>query len=62
MGFAEDYSCRSQDGVQIAYLSLAQVTLPLVVACYSHEDFLKHKCIVFIFDEPRHDENFVLVC
>lgn len=62
MDFAEDYSCRSQDEVQTAYLSLAQVTRPLVVACYIYEDFLKHKCIVFISDEPRHDENFVLVC
>ena len=62
MDFAEDYSCRSQDEVQTAYLSLAQVTLPLVVACYIYEDFLKHKCIVFISDEPRHDENLVLVC
>ena len=60
MDFPEDYSCRSQDEVQTAHFSLTQGTLHPVVVHNNHEDSLKHKCIVFISDEPRHDENFVL--
>ena len=59
MDFAEDYDCRDQQEVQLAYWNTSQVTLhPAVVYCKDGEE-VKHKSYAFNFPELRHDANFV---
>jgi hypothetical protein len=61
MDFAENYTCKSMDEVQSAYLSQTAVTLHPVTIYYRDAvgSPLKHKSIVIVSDEINHNSNTV---
>ena len=59
MDFAENYSCQSLDEIQSAYWNQTTVTLHPTVIYYKQGQELKHKSLIFVSDEERH--NAVLV-
>ena len=57
--FADNYSCQSLDEIQSAYWNQTTITLHPTVICYKQGQELKHKSLIFVSDEERH--NAVMV-
>ena len=59
MDFAENYSCQSLGEIQSAYWNQTTVTLHPTVICYKQGQELKHKSLIFVSDEERHNALLV---
>ena len=59
MEFAKNYSCQSLDEIQSAYWNQTTITLHPTVIYYKQGQELKHKSLIFVSDEQRHNALLV---